>query len=123
MDQTTTVKALKENVRKFCEDRDWDQYHNPKDLAIGITTESAELLDLFRFKSREQSEKMLKNSTRAKVEEELSDVLYFTLRLAQKYNIDLSDSLARKLKVNEKRYPIEKAEGSNRKYNESSEIE
>ncbi len=118
MDQTTTVSALKDDVKKFCEERDWDQYHNPKDLAIGITTESAELLDLFRFKSREQSEKMLKNSARARVEEELADVFYFAFRLAQKYNIDVSTALRSKLEENARKYPITRAKGSNKKYTE-----
>lgn len=75
-----TVKELMENVRKFCEERDWDQFHNPKDLAIGISTEANELLDIFRFKSDEDMKNIFDHSEkREHVEEELADVffLYF----------------------------------------------
>lgn len=58
-DDNTSVYELKELIRKFCEQRDWDQYHNPKDLAIGIVTEASELLEHFRFKSEKESEEML----------------------------------------------------------------
>lgn len=119
MDSKTNIQELKEKVKKFCEDRDWDQYHNPKDLAIGIITESSELLDIFRFKSEKEIEEMFHiKEKREKISEEMADVFYFLLRLAQKYNIDLSNELNKKLEQNHKKYPIEKAKGSNKKYNE-----
>ena len=117
MDKEITVQELKDKVKKFCEDRDWDKYHNAKDLAIGITTEASELLEHFRFKSEEDIKEILK-SKKQKVSEELADVFYFVLRLAQKYDIDLAKELGKKLRKNEFRYPIEKSKGSNKKYDE-----
>ena len=119
MDNKTNIHELKENIRKFCEARDWDQYHNAKELAIGIVTESSELLQHFRFKSEKEVDEMLKDeSKRQELSEEMADVLYFLVRLSQRYNIDLTTELNKKMKKNEERYPIEKAKGSNKKYNE-----
>jgi len=118
-DDKITIKQLKEIVKKYCEERDWDQYHNPKELAIGVITEAAELLEPFRFKNEKEMAKILKNpEKRAKISEEMADVLYFVLRFAQMYNIDISDAFVKKMEENKKKYPIEKAKGSNKKYNE-----
>ena len=118
MDSDTSVHELKEKVRKFCEDRDWDQYHNAKDLAIGVITEASELLEHFRFKSGKEVEEMLNSPKREEIAEEMADVLYFLLRLAQRYDIDLVTELNKKMEKNEKRYPVEKARGKNKKYTE-----
>mgnify|MGYP000523212572 CR=1 FL=1 len=105
MDHETTVSELKEKVRQFCEERDWDQYHNAKELCIGIVTEAAELLQHFRFKSEEQTEQMLKNpEVRQEISEEMADVLYFLLRLAQMNKIDLAEELGRKIEKNKNLY-------------------
>lgn len=118
-DEETTVTDLKEIVRRFSQERDWDQFHNPKDLAIGIVTEGSELLEKFRFKSEAQANALLNStSSRREINEELSDILYFVLRFAQRYGIDLSTELGKKVKKNAARYPIEKAKGSNKKYSE-----
>jgi NTP pyrophosphatase (non-canonical NTP hydrolase) len=106
-------------VRRFSEERDWDQFHNAKDLTIGIVTEASELLETFRFKTEQEVEDMFKDDTQAKsVRDELADIFYFALRLAQKYDIDVSKSLAQKISDNAKKYPVEKAKGSNKKYTE-----
>ncbi len=119
MDSKTNVHEMKEWVRKFSEIRDWDQYHNAKDLAIGIITEASELLEHFRFKSKEEVEEMFKSTEkREALSEEMADVLYFLLRLAQRYDIDLATELNKKLEKNEKKYPVEKARGQNKKYTE-----
>jgi NTP pyrophosphatase (non-canonical NTP hydrolase) len=119
MDYEVSVEDLKNKVKKFCEDRDWDQFHNPKDLAIGISTEAAELLDIFRFKSQNEIKHIIENSEqRNRIGEELSDVFYFILRFAQMFNFDLSQELAKKLEINDKKYPVHTAKGSNKKYNE-----
>jgi NTP pyrophosphatase (non-canonical NTP hydrolase) len=118
-DTTTRVAELKEMVKRFSEERDWDQFHNAKDLAIGIVTEASELLDTFRFKSeKEVTDSFNDEKTAKSIRDELADVLYFTFRLAQRYNIDISQSLGEKIKDNAKRYPVEKARGSNKKYTE-----
>jgi len=119
MDSITTISTLKALVKKFCEDRDWDQYHNAKELAIGIITEAGELLDIFRFKSYEEVDELFRDQAgRAGIGEELADILYFVLRFAERYDIDLSEELDRKMKKNEKQYPVERSRGSNRKYTE-----
>ncbi|BCS91306.1 MAG: nucleotide pyrophosphohydrolase [Candidatus Micrarchaeota archaeon] len=118
-DRYTSVKTLKELVQRFCEERDWDQFNNAKDLAISITTEAAELLELFRFKTEKDIDAMLKDPVkREQIGEELADIFYSTLRFAQRFGFDLSDELRSKLRKNAKKYPIEKAKGSNKKYNE-----
>ncbi len=119
MDTTTTIEELKEKIRIFCELRDWDQYHNAKELAVGIVTEASELLEHFRFKSEDQVDAMFQDkSKRQELTEEIADIFYFLIRLAQRYNIDLSTELENKMKKNGERYPIEKVKGSNKKYSE-----
>lgn len=106
-----------EQVREFCEERDWDQFHDAKELSIGVVTEAAELLEQFRFLSADQAEDRLRSpESRQAVEEELADVLFFLLRFAQRYEIDLGAALIRKLEKNAERYPVEKARGKNLKY-------
>ena len=119
MDSKVTIQELKERAKKFCDERDWEQFHNAKDLAIGIVTEAAELLDHFRFKSKEETENLMNDPDQKKnISEELADSLYFVLRLAQKYEIDLSEAFSKKMLKNEEKYPVEKAKGSNKKYTE-----
>ena len=118
-DSCVTVSRMKDLVREFCEERDWDQYHNPKDLAIGMVTESSELLDIFRFKSSEDIEAIMADPVRsAHVKEELSDVLYVTLRFAQMNGLDLYTELVRKIGIDGEKYPVEKSRGRNLKYDE-----
>jgi NTP pyrophosphatase (non-canonical NTP hydrolase) len=118
-DTLTRIAELKEMVKRFSEERDWDRFHNAKDLAIGIVTEASELLETFRFKSEEEVESLLKDQSSAKsVRDELADVFYFALRLAQKYDIDVSKALEEKVSENAKKYPVGKAKGSNQKYTE-----
>ncbi len=118
MDKNSTIKDLKDMVKKFCQDRDWDQFHNPKELAIGISTEANELLQIFRFKSEDDMKMLMSSEKKFEVEEELADVLYFVLRFAEMNNIDLSDSIKSKIQKNNKKYPVEKVRGCNKKYNE-----
>ncbi len=116
-DSDTTFAELKEEVKRFCEARDWDQYHNAKDLAIGVSTEAGELLDLFRFKSPDEVEAMFRDAReREEIEDEVSDVLFFLLRLGQKYEIDLTQAFVLKLEKNALKYPVETSRGSNKKY-------
>jgi NTP pyrophosphatase (non-canonical NTP hydrolase) len=119
VDNDTTVNELKDLVKQFCEERNWDQFHNPKDLAIGIITEAGELLDIFRFKGDDEITQMMNESEkRTAIGDELADVLYFVLRFAQMNNFDLSYELERKIEKNNTRYPVKKSRDSNKKYNE-----
>lgn len=120
MDQTTTLQSLKDFIQNFCTERDWDQFHSAKDLAIGISTEANELLELFRFKSEaEIAAKLQEPAFRSKLSHELVDVLFFVLRFSQKYQVDLSTSFQEKMQLNAEKYSVEKSKGSNKKYNES----
>ena len=119
MDDKITINEVKNIVKKFCDDRNWNQFHDGKELSIGISTEAGELLDYFRFKNKEQIKELLDNKeTRKKISHELVDVFYFVLRFAEIYNIDLSEELKEKIKKNELKYPIEKAKDCNKKYTE-----
>ncbi len=110
MDHKTSVHDLKEKVRRFCDDRGWDRFHNSKDLAIGVITEASELLEHFRFKTNFESEELLRNpDTRQPICEELVDVLHTVLRFAQKYDIDLATELDKKMRKNVKKYPLPKS--------------
>jgi NTP pyrophosphatase (non-canonical NTP hydrolase) len=118
-DDVTTLAELKSAVARFSDERDWAQFHGAKDLAIGIATEAAELLEVFRFHPESTiDDRMADAGVRERIENEIADVLFFVLRLAQRYQIDLSTAFARKLAVNAERYPVGKARGSNRKYTE-----
>lgn len=119
MDNEINLQKLKDTVKAFCEERDWDQFHNPKDLAIGMSTEANELLDLFRFKSeKEILQKFNEPDFKNKVRYELADVVFFILRFSQMNNIDISKALEDKMKISAAKYPVETAKGSNKKYNE-----
>jgi len=119
MDQETSILELKEKIKKLCEERDWDQYHGAKDLAIGVITEASELLEHFRFKDEKQTEEMFDNpDKKQEIEEEMADILWFLFRLAQKYNIDLSEAFEKKLVKFKEKYPVEKSKSSNKKYDE-----
>ena len=116
MDRDISLVELTNLVQVFCEARDWDQFHSAKELAIGISTEAGELLERFRFQSDEQIEEMLRSDKRQLVEHELADVLFFVLRLAQRCEIDLKGALQKKIEINGEKYPVDKAKGSNLKY-------
>jgi len=114
---STSIEKLTSLVRSFCEARDWDQYHGPKDLAIGVITEASELLEHFRFLSDEQALAVLQNpSHKEEIEDELADVLFFLLRFSQRFEVDLGHALIRKIGKSERKYPVDKAKGSNKKY-------
>ncbi len=114
-----SLEAITKKIQSFCEVRDWDKFHSPKDLAIGISTEANELLDLFRFKTAEDMDRMMSDEKkRALISDELADVFYFLIRFAQMYDFDLLASLERKMALNEERYSVERSRGSNVKYDQ-----
>lgn len=119
MDSGTSIQALKQRVQEFCEARDWDRFHTPKELGIGVVTEAAELLACFRFQSDGETRAQLEDpAKREAIENEVADVLYFVLRLCQVLDIDVSSALEHKMRLNEARYPVERAKGRNLKYTE-----
>jgi NTP pyrophosphatase (non-canonical NTP hydrolase) len=96
---------------KFRNERDWEQFHNPKDLALAISIEAGELLELFLWKQAEEA-------NADKVKEELADIFAFAFLLADKYGFDVKDIILEKVKKNGEKYPVNKAKGTAKKYDE-----
>lgn len=106
-DLSKVIKQLKE----FRDARDWEQFHNSKDLALAISIEASELLELFLWKENE-------GAKLEKLKEELADVFLFALLLADKHQLNLEEILLDKIKTNGEKYPVSKAKGSAKKYDE-----
>ena len=112
---TDPLRELRDELRAFAAERDWDQFHSPRNLATALAVEAAELLEPFQWLSDAQSRE-LPPETRAAVEEELADVLLYLVRLADKLDVDLAAAARAKIVRNGEKYPVEKARGSSRKY-------
>lgn len=105
------ISKINEDLRKFRDERDWAQFHNPKDLAIALSIEAGELLELYLWKPAE-------NADPEKVKDELADVFAYAFMLADKYGLDVAQIMQDKLAKNSLKYPVTKAKGSAKKYNE-----
>ena len=103
-DATASVQQLRDRVARFVHERDWEKYHNPKDIAISMSVEAAELLELFQWKSEEDID-LHQAQFREALEDELADVFVYCLSLANAIGSDLSDVTLRKLAKNERKYP------------------
>jgi dCTP diphosphatase len=112
-----TIDDLRDKLRQFADERDWDQFHTPKNLAMALSVEAAELLEHFQWLSDAEST-VLAPEKCAKIREELADVLLYLIRLADKLHIDLATAAADKLGINARKYPVQKARGSSKKYTE-----
>jgi NTP pyrophosphatase (non-canonical NTP hydrolase) len=122
-DASTTVSRLKAQIKEFVHERDWDQFHFPKDLAIGLTIEASEVLEHFRFRSNEEIQQRLTDPAfRRDLGHELADVLYFTLLMCANLDMDASQMLEEKLALSRQRYPIDQAKGRNLKYTELERV-
>jgi len=115
MDQIDSLHRLSTALADFVNERDWDQFHNPKNLAMALTAEAGELLEHFQWLSAAEAD-ALSDVQRAEVALELADILMFLLRLADRLQIDLLAAAARKLELNRQKYPVEKARGRATKY-------
>lgn len=107
----TDIENIIQDLIKFRNDRDWEQFHNPKDLAIALNIEAAELLELFLWKSHDEA-------NIDKIREELADVFAYAFLIAEKYNLNVKEIVNDKIKMNAEKYPIEKAKGNSKKYNQ-----
>jgi len=105
------IQEIIDVLIEFRNERDWEQYHNPKDLALAISIESAELLELFLWKKAEEANVN-------KVREELADILAFSFLLAEKYGFDVKEIVLEKIKTNGEKYPVDKSKGTSKKYDE-----
>ena len=111
------LQALINSLREFARERDWDQFHSPKNLASALTVESAELLEHFQWLTEAQSRE-LSTEKRIAVGEEMADVFLYLLRLSDQLNIDLVEAAKLKLTLNAAKYPVDKSRGSSKKYTE-----
>ena len=100
-----------EKIRQFNLERDWSQFHNPKDLALAISIEAAELNELFLWKKAEDADV-------EKIKDELADIFTYALLMADKYGLDVNQIVSSKIDKNASKYPIDKAKGNAKKYNE-----
>jgi NTP pyrophosphatase (non-canonical NTP hydrolase) len=114
---TDPFRELRDALRVFAAERDWDQFHSPRNLATALAVEAAELLEPFQWLDDAQS-RALSPATRAAVEEEMADVLLYLVRLADRLDVDLEQAARAKLERNARKYPVEKARGTSRKYDE-----
>ncbi|MDP3957724.1 MAG: nucleotide pyrophosphohydrolase [bacterium] len=111
------IKDITERILAFRNARDWKQFHNPKDVALSLVLEAAEVMEHFQWKSKEEVEKYVKNH-KEEIGEELADVFNWVLLLSHDLGIDIAKAAKKKIKKNEKKYPIEKAKGRHNKYTE-----
>ena len=118
-DEKTTIEDLKNLVKRFIEDRDWGKYHNAKDIAVSITIEASELLEVFQWVTDDELQKVLANSEKhGSLEEEIADVLIYCFSLANATNIDIARAVRAKIEKNKEKYPIDAVKGDYRKYTE-----
>jgi len=113
----SNIKNLTKKIVKFNKARDWEQFHNPKDLALSLSLEASEVLEHFQWKSKKEMEKYIK-SDKAHIGQELADVFYWVLLMSYYLKIDIAKAMEKKMKENEKKYPIAKAKGKHTKYNQ-----
>ena len=109
-----SIKAIQEKILKFRDARNWKQFHNPKDIAISISIEAAELLEVFQWSGSDVSA----DNKIEKIKEELADVLIYSTLMATDLGLDIDEIISNKLVANDKKYPVEKAIGSSKKYTE-----
>jgi dCTP diphosphatase len=111
------IKDLTEKIKKFRDERDWMQFHNHKDMALSMLLEAGEVVEHFQWKSEEEMEEYARTH-RSEIGEELADVAVYLFELADNLGIDLEAAMRDKIQKNAKKYPIEKAKGSHKKYTE-----
>ena len=112
-----SLESLRNSLRQFTRERDWDQYHTPKNLSMALIAEAAELIEHFQWADGATSHQ-LEPGTRTAVEEELADILIYLVRIADRLDIDLLQSAERKIAINAEKYPADKVRGSAKKYTE-----
>lgn len=111
------LEEIRKAIRKFRDERDWMQFHNPKNLACSISIEAAELLEHFQWKTPEESENISKEK-KTEISHEIADIAVYIIELADNLNIDLAAAIQKKLSLNAEKYPVAKAKGSAAKYTE-----
>jgi len=112
----TELETIKLRLREFAKERDWDQFHSPKNFSMALIVECAELVEHFQWLTEEQS-KRLPEDTLDEVSLEMADIMIYLIRLADKLDVDLLEVVDRKIELNAEKYPVDKAKGLATKYN------
>jgi NTP pyrophosphatase (non-canonical NTP hydrolase) len=112
-----TIDDLRDELRRFVQDRDWEQFHSPKNLAMGTAAEAGELLEIFLWQTDEES-RALDESRRESLKQEIGDVMIYLPLLADQFDLDPITCARDKLRLNEQKYPAERVRGSAKKYTE-----
>lgn len=108
-DSKTTLKALKKLIKNFVDERDWSQFHSPKNLSMSISIEAAELMEIFQWVSLEEANDIMKSGEkRENAVDEIADVLIYAISFCESNNIDISDAICNKMEKNIVKYPVEK---------------
>jgi len=116
------LSEIRESLAKFAEVRNWEQFHSPKNLSMGLAAEAAELLEIFQWLTEEQSKAIVKDEKEmALVREEIADVFIYLVRLADKLGVDIERAVLDKIELNEKKYPAHLSKGNATKYNKRRE--
>jgi len=115
------IKKIQKILSDFAEDRDWEKFHNPKNLVMALSSEVGELSDIFQWLNFEESSKKLSSKNKELINDEIADVLIYLLRLSDKLDIDLEDAVIKKINKNSKKYPVNLSKGNAVKYNRRSE--
>ncbi|MCP5161160.1 MAG: nucleotide pyrophosphohydrolase [Hahellaceae bacterium] len=119
MNESLDIAHWQKVIDEFALERDWDQFHNPKNLAMALTVEASELLQEFQWLTPDAASELEKDPKKwANVQDELADIMVYLLRIADKLNIDLNTALRQKMAKNRQKYPADKVRGSAKKYNE-----
>jgi NTP pyrophosphatase (non-canonical NTP hydrolase) len=111
------LESLKKRLRQFAAERDWDQFHSPKNLSMALVVEASELVEMFQWLTEKQSSELSPDTLR-EVEAEMADIFIYLIRMADKLNVNLAEAAERKIKQNELKYPRDRVRGSSKKYSD-----
>ncbi len=109
------IKKIQKQLSDFADERDWNQFHNPKNLAMALSVEASELVEIFQWLTPEQAEAIMSTNESEHVKEEIADIMIYLIRLADKLNVDLEDAVTDKIIKNGEKYPVDTSKGSTTK--------
>lgn len=112
-------KKIENEIRKFVQDRDWDKFHSPKNLAMALSVEASELVEIFQWQEKDDYKlEKFEKKTLENTKEEVADIFYYLIRICDKMNIDLEEAFFEKMEQNKNKYPSETFKGKSTKYNQ-----
>lgn len=118
MSQDIDLERVLKSIKHFSAERDWDQFHSIKNLTMALSVECSELVEIYQWVSEEKSNDVKNEFVTARAQDEIADILIYLLRIADKLNINLENAIYSKLEQNALKYPLEKAKGNSKKYDE-----